>query len=113
MGTEIVSKGIKSHAHQNYCLDLMDVGFGTKVGVYPRHGGLNQRWTVTTYSGCDSPIWQGDNSCDDENNNANCNYDGGDCCGENVDTSWCTQCQCLDPAHSTTPISTESSTSTP
>ena len=38
-----------------------------------------------TTSGCGSPNWQGDNVCDDDNNNANCNYDGGDCCGDNVD----------------------------
>ena len=42
----------------------------------------------------------------DGNNNANCEYDGGDWCGDNVDTSWCTQCLCLDPAYSTTSIST-------
>ena len=35
--------------------------------------------------------------CDDENNNAGCNYDGGYCCGDQVDTYFCTQCDCLDP----------------
>ena len=24
-----------------------------------------------------------------------CNFDGGDCCGPNVNTVYCTQCQCL------------------
>ena len=46
--------------------------------------------STVTFSLCDG-------YCDDENNNANCEYDGGDCCGDNVDTIYCTQCQCLDP----------------
>ena len=49
----------------------------------------------------------------DENNNANCEYGGGDCCGDIVDTSWCNQCLCLDPAYSTTSISMATSTTTP
>ena len=38
-----------------------------------------------------------DESCDDENNNAGCNWDGGACCGDNVSTDYCTECKCLDP----------------
>ena len=38
----------------------------------------------------------GDGLCHDENNNNICSYDGGDCCGENIDTSNCTIClNCL------------------
>ena len=33
-----------------------------------------------------------------DNNNAACNWDGGDCCGGNVNTQFCTACECLDPA---------------
>ncbi len=33
--------------------------------------------------------------CDDESNNADCNYDGGDCCGSCIDTDYCSQCACL------------------
>ena len=58
--------------------------------------------TTTTSSGCARPEWQADNYCDDINNNAECNYDGGDCCGPNVDTTYCHECQCLDPNFSTT-----------
>ena len=41
-----------------------------------------------------------DGWCDDITNNADCNWDGGDCCGDDVKTShfWCTECECLDPA---------------
>ena len=51
----------------------------------------------TFYEGCESPQNKGDGQCDDNNNNENCEYDGGDCCGSFVDKSYCTFCQCLDP----------------
>ena len=38
---------------------------------------------------CGSPQWFGDGYCDDENNNAECGWDGGDCCGWNVITHYC------------------------
>ena len=38
----------------------------------------------------------GDGICQDENNNLICSYDGGDCCGKDIDTSNCTLChKCL------------------
>ena len=37
----------------------------------------------------------GDGYCDDENNNAGCGFDGGDCCGSDVKTAYCSVCQCL------------------
>jgi len=43
------------------------------------------------------PHWVGDNFCDDENNNALCGFDGGDCCQENPGSNWdyyCNDCQC-------------------
>ena len=48
-------------------------------------------------SACASPIPEhiGDRWCNDENNNAGCGYDGGDCCGPNVKTQRCSDCQCL------------------
>ena len=46
--------------------------------------------------GCKVPNWHADGYCDDENNNEACFYDGGDCCGPNVNTEWCTVCQCLE-----------------
>ena len=36
------------------------------------------------------------------NNVASCDYDGGDCCGDNVVTTYCESCECLDPAFATT-----------
>ena len=46
---------------------------------------------------CGSPQWFKDGYCDDDNNNAQCGWDGGDCCGNNVNTQYCTDCSCLDP----------------
>ena len=37
----------------------------------------------------------GDGFCNDESNNAECNYDGGDCCLMNVNTDTCSDCNCL------------------
>ena len=40
--------------------------------------------------------WKEDNFCDELNNNVGCDWDGGDCCGSDVDTSFCTECACLE-----------------
>ena len=45
---------------------------------------------------CGSPDYIGDNYCDDENNNEDCGFDDGDCCGD-VNTDYCTKCECLEP----------------
>merc|ERR1719367_353667 len=49
--------------------------------------------------GCGSPHWKGDDYCDDENNNAACDFDGGDCCQEDPIKGWdnyCKECECLE-----------------
>ena len=38
----------------------------------------------------------GDRYCDDTTNTLECSFDGGDCCGPDVNTQYCTDCQCLD-----------------
>ena len=60
---------------------------------------------------CGSPQWAGDGYCDDDNNNAGCQYDQGDCCN-NKQPGWdnfCSVCECLE---SSTPTSSSSTTST-
>ena len=47
-------------------------------------------------AGCEIPGSHGDGYCDDVNNNEACFFDGGDCCGSNVNTQYCTECQCLE-----------------
>jgi len=63
---------------------------------------------------CGSPQWFGDNYCDDDNNNEECGWDGGDCCGDNVNTQYCSACECLDPnlGDGTTTAPTEPPTTT-
>ena len=39
-------------------------------------------------------LWIGDGFCDDANNFEECNYDGGDCCGINVQKNFCVNCTC-------------------
>ena len=39
--------------------------------------------------------WISDGICDDENNISGCEYDGGDCCLDPIDTSYCSVCACL------------------
>ena len=38
----------------------------------------------------------GDGFCNDETNNAECQYDGGDCCGICVNLEYCLECICFD-----------------
>ena len=45
---------------------------------------------------CTIPQWVGDGYCDDVINTELCNYDGGDCCGSSIDTTYCIECQCCD-----------------
>ena len=47
---------------------------------------------------CAASNWYADKYCDDANNTPQCNYDGGDCCGANINRQFCSACQCLDPA---------------
>jgi len=46
-------------------------------------------------SRCIKEGWKGDGSCDDHNNNPGCNWDGGDCCGDDVVETYCTDCKCF------------------
>ena len=46
--------------------------------------------------GCADPSWHADGYCDDVNNNEACFFDGGDCCGSDANTQYCTECQCLE-----------------
>ena len=47
----------------------------------------------------------GDGYCDDHLNTQYCDYDGGDCCGPEVDTTYCSACECLDVNYSYTTTS--------
>merc|ERR1711971_1317913 len=68
--------------------------------------------TTPTPSGCGIPVWANDIWCDDENNNAGCNFDGGACCNNDFSgwDTYCTKCDCLESA--TTPTTTTTTTTT-
>ena len=61
---------------------------------------------------CVDPDYYADGECDDQNNVEACGWDGGDCCGPNVNTNWCTECTCKDPAFTTTSTTTTTTTTT-
>ena len=58
-------------------------------------GGTTTPSGNTTAGAC-IRVWFADGYCDDINNNLNCSYDGGDSCGSNVNTQYCTQCICYE-----------------
>ena len=45
------------------------------------------------------------------NNIVECNFDGGDCCGPNVNTAYCNQCQCLTGDNGVTTLQPSTTTS--
>jgi len=54
--------------------------------------------TTPPPSGCEFPNWATDAWCDDGNNNAECNWDGGACCPPHESSDWneyCDDCECL------------------
>ena len=58
--------------------------WATHPGVYARTtyvlDWIKSQMQQPPKDGCGSPQWANDKWCDDENNNADCNYDGGACC---------------------------------
>ena len=48
------------------------------------------------FKGCSNPSWHADGYCDDVNNKEACFFDGGDCCGSDVNTEYCYECLCLE-----------------
>ena len=44
--------------------------------------------------GCINVALVGNGFCNDETNHADCNYDGGECCVVNANTTHCSDCAC-------------------
>ena len=51
------------------------------------------------------PYLIGDGYCNDETNNEGCYYDGGDCCGDCINTEFCFECICKEEGKPTIDIS--------
>merc|ERR1712156_739197 len=64
-------------------------------------------------TGCGEPNFKGDGLCDDFNNNAECNYDDGDCCPPNPPPAgwddFCEACECKQPPPTEEPCKDEGS----
>ena len=71
--------------------------------------------TTPPNNGCGSPSWANDQWCDDENNNAQCNWDGGACCNNNYSgwDTYCTDCECKESSTTPTPVTTPTTPTTP
>ena len=81
------------------CGGVIDPSYCTECICLEEGGGVSGGKTTTsgttTSGGCNQGMI-GNNYCDDVNNNESCFFDGGDCCGPNVNTNVCTECQCLE-----------------
>ena len=95
----------------NYCTECLCLEGGGGSS-----GGTTTLSSSSTSSGsCDNMEWNGnvllgDGYCDDHLNIMVCNYDEGDCCGSNVNTQYCTECQCLEGGGGSTGTTTPSGT---
>ena len=56
------------------------------------------------FQGCEIPSYVSDGYCDDHTNTGECNYDGGDCCGSNVNTLYCAECLCYEDLNCAAPL---------
>ena len=84
-----VNTGVLNTVYCTECLCL-DEGGNSSEGTTTSSGS-------TTSGGCSGNLeWIGDIFCDDINNNVECNFDDGDCCGPNVFTDYCDECLCLE-----------------
>ena len=105
---------ISGHVEQKYCYEceclknndgqpLFDPNF-----LGPTCPGTCEQNNYNEYGG---PQYQGDGTCDDGNNNCGCEWDGGDCCGGNI--NFCEDCECrIDQFSPTTTTNTTLNTTT-
>ena len=65
----------------------------------PESLGFNSDVACCSSTACADPQWVNDFYCHDISNTEECLWDGGDCCGDNVNTHplSCSECACLDP----------------
>ena len=86
----------QSYSWQNFfhrIFPLIKVSFVFSAIFLCHYGNIeNQEELCISNEGL--PDFIGDGYCDDSNNNPECYFDAGDCCF-NVDTKYCTECNCL------------------
>ena len=94
-----------SEVDKQFCKDCQckDPTFNTSPTTTPRPTTRTPTFaprTPTPSGICEFPGYKKDGACDDLSNNEDCNWDGGDCCGPEVNTELCLDCECLDPKYS-------------
>merc|ERR1711956_17065 len=82
------------YARTTYVLEWIKSQMGSR-GTAPPPGSTT---APPPTEGCGSPSWATDKWCDDENNNAECNWDGGACCLNDYSgwDTYCTDCECIE-----------------
>ena len=50
---------------------------------------------VSYLTDCSNGALIANGHCNDETNNAECNFDGGDCCGSCINKNYCSNCTCI------------------
>ena len=63
---------------------LSDICCASCTGKQPPKPTKPKPTTPMSKETCGAPSYVGDGNCDDNNNNARCGYDGGDCCAKSV-----------------------------
>ena len=74
-------------------LKITEIGYKKGFCWFLLQGNLSNK-KITYLGGGGKLNWINDGFCDDMNNNAACTYDGGDCCGVNVNRKYCLECTC-------------------
>jgi hypothetical protein len=67
---------------------------------------------IFTAKQCPEPSEQGDGFCEDSLNIDVCDFDGGDCCLEIIDSHFCTECLCKSHQRPTVPPTIDTTTGT-
>ena len=109
--------GVAAYKGDGFCDDgNNNCGCGWDSGDCCAPSGKAKQFSFCTICGCVDPgytkdacsgacgaaaAYKGDGFCDDSNNNCGCDWDQGDCCGKSGKSkqfSYCTACDCLNPA---------------
>ncbi len=82
-----------------FCYDLGDCCLKDVIchncGTEDDHDCICHQTSLSHCESCEYPEWQDDGYCDGVNNHHNCNYDGGDCCVDAPDCSYCLEDGCI------------------
>ena len=81
---------IECECHSNYNLSK----YFHQI-IYMFYVTLTNKWLFVLACNIFMQHWVGDGFCDDQTNSPDCYFDGGDCCGTDVNNLLCTTCECI------------------